>query len=242
MKRKEIKRGQTKMKVATSAKVQSRPKGRIEEASAVRRIRVLVVDDHAVVRSGLSAFLSVLPDFELVGEAEGGEEAVVRCGLLLPDVVLMDLIMPGTNGVAATQQIREKYPRIQVIALTSFQEDTLVHDALQAGAIGYIMKNVSARELAAAIRSAYAGKMTLSPEAAQALVHAQAREKENEPLTEREHEVLKLMVEGMNNNEIAEQLVVSLSTVKYHISNVLAKLCVDNRVAAVTTALQRKLV
>ncbi len=206
------------------------------------RIRVMIVDDHAVVRSGLSAFLSVTPDFELVGEAEGGDEAVVRCGLLQPDVVLMDLMMPGTNGVMATQQIREKYPDIQVIALTSFQEDTLVHDALQAGAIGYMMKNVSVRELAAAIRSAHAGKMILSPEAAEALVHSQTRAKEQDELTDREHEVLRLMVDGMNNNEIAEQLVVSLSTVKYHISNILAKLCVDNRVAAVTTAIQKKLV
>jgi NarL family two-component system response regulator LiaR len=207
-----------------------------------KRIRVMIVDDHAVVRSGLGAFLSVTPDFELVGEAEGGDEAVVRCGLLKPDVVLMDLMMPGTNGVAATRLIGEKYESVKVIALTSFHEDTLVQDALQAGAIGYLMKNVSAHELASAIRSAVAGKMTLSPEAAESLVHAGEESREIGKLTEREQEVLRFMVEGLNNAEIAEKLVVSLSTVKYHISNILAKFCVDNRVAAVTMAIQKKLV
>lgn len=207
-----------------------------------KRIRVMIVDDHSVVRSGLGAFLSVTPDLELVGEAEGGDEAFVRCGSLKPDVVLMDLMMPGTNGVAATRLIRGKYESIKVIALTSFHEDTLVQDALQAGAIGYLMKNVSARELASAIRSAFAGKMTLSPEAAESLVHAGEQSKEIGKLTEREQEVLRFMVEGLNNAEIAERLVVSLSTVKYHISNILAKFCVDNRVAAVTMAIQKKLV
>jgi len=207
-----------------------------------KRIRVMIVDDHAVVRSGLGAFLSVMPDLELVGEAEGGDEAVVRCGSLKPDVVLMDLMMPGTNGVAATRLIREKYETIKIIALTSFHEDTLVQDALQAGAIGYLMKNVSARELASAIRSAFAGKMTLSPEAAESLVHAGEQSREIGKLTKREQEVLRFMVEGLNNAEIAERLVVSLSTVKYHISNILAKFCVENRVAAVTMAIQKKLV
>lgn len=206
------------------------------------KIRIMIVDDHAVVRSGLGAFLSVIPDFELVGEAENGDLAVVRCGHLRPDVVLMDLMMPGTDGVTATRLIRQQYPQVQVIALTSFQEDELVQNAMQAGAIGYLMKNVSAKELAAAIRAAKSGKMTLSPEAAQALVQAARQAAETESLTERELEVLKLMVEGMNNAEIAERLVVSLSTVKYHISNILMKLGVENRVAAVTTAMQKKLV
>lgn len=205
-------------------------------------IRVMLVDDHAVVRSGLSAFLSVHPDLELVGEAEDGEQAVLRANLLKPDVILMDLMMPGMDGVAATQAIKKQHPSIQIIALTSFQEDELVRNALKAGAVGYLMKNVNARELAAAIRAAKAGKMTLSPEAAQALVRATQQAQESDNLTEREHEVLKLMVEGLNNAEIAERLVVSLSTVKYHISNILMKLDVDNRVAAVTTAIQKKLV
>jgi NarL family two-component system response regulator LiaR len=205
-------------------------------------IRVMLVDDHAVVRSGLGAFLSVMPDLELIGEAENGQEALVRCGLLKPDVILMDLIMPGTDGIAATRLIREKHPNVHVIALTSFQEDTLIQQALEAGATGYLMKNVSARELATAIRSAHQGKMTLSPEAAEALIHAHTQAKETDPLTDRELEVLKLMAEGLNNAQIAERLVVSLSTVKYHIGNILMKLRVDNRVAAVTVAMQNKLV
>jgi len=205
-------------------------------------IRIMLVDDHPVVRSGLGAFLSALPDVELVGEAENGDEAVVRCGLLKPDVVLMDLMMHGTDGVTATRRIREKYPSVRVIALTSFQEDALVQNALEAGAMGYLMKNTSARELAAAIRSAYQGKMTLAPEAAAALVHAHTHAREMDELTEREREVLKLMVDGLNNSQIAERLVVSLSTVKFHIGNILMKLRVENRVAAVTTAIQNRLV
>jgi NarL family two-component system response regulator LiaR len=206
------------------------------------KIRIMLVDDHAVVRSGLGAFLSVNPELELVGEAENGEQAVVRAGILKPDVILMDLMMPVMDGVAATAAIRKQNPGIQIIALTSFQEDELVQNALKAGAVGYLMKNVSARELAAAIRAAKDGKMTLSPEAAQALVRASQQAQETEVLTEREREVLKLMVEGLNNAEIAERLVVSLSTVKYHISNILMKLGVDNRVAAVTMAIQKKMV
>jgi NarL family two-component system response regulator LiaR len=154
----------------------------------------------------------------------------------------MDLIMPGTDGVTATRLIHEKYPQVHVIALTSFQEDTLIQRALEAGATGYLMKNVSARELAAAIRSAHQGKVTLSPEAVEALVQARAQAKETDHLTERELEVLKLMVEGLNNAQIAERLVVSLSTVKYHIGNILMKLRVENRVAAVTVAMQNKLI
>ncbi|PKO01311.1 MAG: DNA-binding response regulator [Chloroflexi bacterium HGW-Chloroflexi-4] len=206
------------------------------------KIRIMLVDDHSVVRSGLSAFLSVNPDFELVGEAENGEQAVSRATNLQPNVILMDLMMPIMDGVAATAAIKKQNPAIQIIALTSFQEDELVQNALKAGAVGYLMKNVSARELAAAIRAAKDGKMTLSPEAAQALVRASQQAQETETLTEREQEVLKLMVEGLNNAEIAERLVVSLSTVKYHISNILMKLGVDNRVAAVTMAIQKKLI
>jgi len=206
------------------------------------KIRIMLVDDHGVVRSGLGAFLSVNPDMELVGEAENGEQAVVRAGLLNPDVILMDLMMPVMDGVTAIQTIKQQHPRIQIIALTSFQEDELVQNALKAGAVGYLMKNVTARELAAAIKAARDGKMTLSTEAAQALVRVTQQAKETDALTEREHEVLKLMVEGLNNAEIAERLVISLSTVKYHISNILMKLGVDNRVAAVTAAIQKKLV
>lgn len=206
------------------------------------KIRILIVDDHSVVRSGLSAFLSVNPNMELVGEAENGEQALVRAGILQPDVILMDLMMPVMDGVTAIRAIKGKHPHIQIIALTSFQEDELVQNALKSGAVGYLMKNVSSRELADAIKSAHQGKMVLSSEAAQALVRVTQQVQEIETLTEREREVLKLMVEGLNNAEIAERLVVSLSTVKFHISNILMKLGVDNRVAAVTAAIQKKLV
>jgi NarL family two-component system response regulator LiaR len=210
--------------------------------SEQKKIRVMIVDDHAVVRSGLGAFLAAVPDLDLVGEAENGEQAVVRAKALQPDVILMDLMMPSMDGVAATRSIKEHNPSIQIIALTSFQEDELVQNAMKAGAIGYLMKNVSVRELEVAIRAAKEGKMILSPEAAQSLVRATQQAAETETLTAREQEILELMVEGLNNAEIAERIVVSLSTVKYHISNILMKLGVDNRVAAVTMAIQRKLI
>jgi NarL family two-component system response regulator LiaR len=206
------------------------------------KIRVMIVDDHAVVRSGLGAFLSLVPRFVLVGEAENGEQAVVRAKSLRPDVILMDLMMPGMDGVTATRLIKEHTPSIQIIALTSFQEDDMFQNAMKAGAIGYLMKNVSTHELEAAILAAKDGKMTLSPEAAQALVRAMQHANETELLTGREKEILKLMVEGLNNAEIAERIVVSLSTVKYHVSNILAKLGVDNRVAAIAQAIQKKMV
>jgi NarL family two-component system response regulator LiaR len=206
-------------------------------------IRVMLVDDHAVVRSGLSAFLMVYPDLELVGEAEGGEDAVARAALVQPDVILMDLVMPGMDGVAATRAIRQKYPHIQIVALTSYKDNNLVQGALQAGAIGYLLKNVSATELASAIRSAHARRMTLSSEAAQALVQSASQTvPASDDLTERERDVLRLMVDGLSNAEIAERLVVSPSTVKFHVGNIFTKLGVDNRVAAVSLALQRKLI
>jgi len=159
-----------------------------------------------------------------------------------PDIVLMDLMMPGMDGITATRQIHQKYPKVKVIALTSFSEQNMVQGALQAGAIGYLQKNVTAAELGIAIRSACAGKMTLSAEAAQVLAQSVAQPQiPGEQLTEREHEVLKCMVDGLNNNEIAEKLVVSLGTVKFHISNIFRKLGVDSRVEAVKLAIEQKL-
>ena len=206
-------------------------------------IRVMLVDDHAVVRSGLGAFLLAFDDLELVGEAGGGEEAVRLCEQLEPDVVLMDLVMPRMDGAAATRIIRERCPQIQVIALTSFKEKELVQGALEAGAIGYLLKNVTADELADAIRAAHAGRSTLAPEAAQALIQA-TREplSPGYDLTPREREVLALMVEGLSNPEIAKRLVVSPSTVKFHVSNVLSKLGVTSRTEAVALAVQHHLV
>ncbi|HEX2993368.1 MAG TPA: response regulator transcription factor [Anaerolineales bacterium] len=185
--------------------------------SPSQAIRVMLVDDHAMVRRGLATFLKIFDDLQLVGEAENGETAVRLCAEVLPDVILMDMVMPDMDGAVAAHLIRQQFPQVQVIALTSFKEGNLVKNTLEAGAIGYLLKDVSADELARAIRAAHAGRATLSPEAAQALV-----ETANQPpapgldLTEREREVLALMIEGLNNTQIAGRLTVSTSTIKSH--------------------------
>jgi NarL family two-component system response regulator LiaR len=206
-------------------------------------IRVMVVDDHTMVRRGLATFLKVFDDLQLAGEAESGAAAIQLCGEILPDVVLMDMVMPDMDGATATRAICQKYPQVKVIALTSFKEGDLVKNALEAGAIAYLLKDVSADDLVRAIRAAHAGRATLSPEAAQALV-----ETVNQPpvsgldLTEREHEVLALMVEGLNNTQIGGRLTVSPSTIKSHVSNILTKLGVSGRTEAVALAIRHKLV
>jgi len=206
-------------------------------------IRVLLVDDHAVVRSGLGAVIDASDDMTLIGEAGDGEEAVQLCERVKPDVVLMDLLMPKMNGVAATEAIHKKWPQIRIIALTSFKEKEYVEGALKAGAMSYLLKNVTANDLLNAVRRAVIGQPSLSPEAAQILI-----QKVNEPappgadMTEREREILELMVDGLSNSEIAERLIVSQSTVKFHVSNVLSKLGVTSRTEAVALALKNHLV
>jgi len=203
----------------------------------------MIVDDHAVVRSGLSAFLLAFDDLDYVGDASGGAEAVRRCVSLKPDVILMDLVMPDVDGAEATRRIKEECPDVQVIALTSYKEDELVQGALKAGALSYLLKNVTADELAGAIRAAHAGRPTLAPEAAEVLIKAATGERRDEDgLTSRELDILRLMVAGENNPEIAEQLFVSRSTVKFHVSNILMKLGASSRTEAVAIALQRGLV
>jgi NarL family two-component system response regulator LiaR len=211
--------------------------------SSTPPIRVLLVDDHAMLRRGLATFIKVYDDLELAGEAASGEEAIPLCAQLLPDVVLMDMVMPDMDGVTATRAIRQQFPEVQVVALTSFKDEGLVQDALQAGAIGYLLKDVSADELAQAIRAAHARRTTLSPGAAQALAHAAAQPPTpGRDLTERERDVLALLVEGLNNTQIAERLVVSPSTIKSHVSHILSKLGVASRTEAATIAVRYRLV
>ena len=206
-------------------------------------VRVMIVDDHKVVRSGLSAFLDAYDDLELVAQADSGEKALALCHQHHPDVVLMDLVMPKMNGAETTEALLNACPDVKVIALTSFKEQELVEGALKAGAIGYLLKDVDADDLAVAIRQAFAGKPTLAPEAAQVLIQASRKPyKPGIDLTERENEVLALLVKGLTNPEIAERLYVSKSTVKFHVSSILNKLQVSSRTEAVAKALQEGLV
>lgn len=205
-------------------------------------IRIMIVDDHTMVRRGLTTILKVFDDLQLVGEAENGEAAIQLCAEVLPDVILMDMSLPGMDGAMATRAIRKKLPQTQVIVLTSFKDGKLIKQALEAGAIGYLLKDVSADDLVQAIRSAHAGRATLSPEAAQSLVEtANLPPTPGQDLTEREREVLALMIEGLNNVQIAGRLTVSPSTIKSHVSNILSKLGAASRTEAVTLALRNQI-
>ena len=206
-------------------------------------IRVLIVDDHDVVRTGLKFFVQAFDDMELVGEADSGQQALYLCAQVQPDVVLMDLMMPEMDGISTTRAIRQDCPDIQVIALTSFREQELVQGALEAGAISYLLKNVSADELADAIRAAHAQRPSLAPEATEALIQAASQPSvPSYDLTPREREVLALMVEGLSNPEIAERLVIGLSTVKFHVSSIFSKLGVTSRAEAIALAWQHDLI
>lgn len=207
-------------------------------------IRVMIVDDHDIVRRGLSMFLNGFDDLSLVAEAANGQDAIRICGEIRPHVVLMDMMLPDTDGISLTRTIRAENPAIQVVMLTSSKEENLVQQALQAGAIGYMLKNVSVLDMVATIRLAYAGKHSLAPEAAQALINLAVQPQHipaNHNLTERERTILKLMVEGLSNQQIADQIFVSRATVKAYVSTILSKLGVQNRIEAVRLAVQESL-
>jgi two-component system, NarL family, response regulator LiaR len=206
-------------------------------------IRVMLVDDHDVVRRGLAVFLSAFDDMALVGEASDGADAVRLCGEVLPHVILMDILMPRMDGIEATRQIHQSYPDVRIIALTSSKEEDMVKGALQAGATGYLLKSTTFDDMEKAIRAAFEGKRTLSPEATEVLIQSAMRPPTVDyHLTSREIEVLALIVKGMSNPTIAEHLTISLSTVKFHISSILSKLGVGSRTEAVALAIEKKLV
>ncbi len=201
-------------------------------------IRVLIVDDHSVVREGLRMFLVRDPDLEVVGEAADGAEALQQARLLRPDVVVMDLLMPVMDGIAATRSIRRELPETEVLALTSVLESALVVDAIRAGAIGYLLKDTQAAELRRAIKAAAAGQVQLSPQASAYLLGAIRTPELPEPLTPREMDVLRLLAQGQSNKEIARALYLVEETVKSHVRHILAKLGVQSRTQAVLAAIR----
>ncbi len=210
----------------------------------MERIRVLLVDDHEVVRNGMRAYLDSHPDFEVVGEAASGGEAVGLVKKLVPDVVLMDLVMPRMDGVEATRRVRDISPRTQVVVLTSYHDDEYVFPALQAGALSYVLKDSRMEEVAEALRLAARGEAHLHPRVASRVISELTgrRGEELNPfveLTDREMEVLKLIAEGLSNSEIAARLVISENTVKGYVSNILSKLHLNDRTQAAVYAWQK---
>jgi NarL family two-component system response regulator LiaR len=208
-------------------------------------IRILIVDDHAVVREGLRAFLDLQEGFEVVGEADDGDEAIAAAERLRPDVVLMDLVMPRRDGVAAMRVLRDRVPGARVIVLTSFLDEDKLLPALRAGAAGYLLKNAQPHELERAVRAAHAGEAVLDPVVAARLVEALASGGDDQPidrLTPREREVLELIVRGFPNKRIARELELAEKTVKTHVGHVLGKLGVTDRTQAAVIAVRAGLV
>ncbi len=205
-------------------------------------IRILLADDHSMVRQGLRMFLGLDPELEVVGEASNGDEAVRLARHLRPDVVLMDLVMPGMDGIAATRVIRDALPETEVLALTSVLEDALVVGAVRAGAIGYLLKDLQGDELCRAIKAAAAGQVQLAPQAAARLMQEISAPEHAETLTEREHAVLRLLAQGLSNKEIAQHLALGEKTIKTHVSHILVKLGVQSRTQAALAAVRLGLV
>ncbi len=206
-------------------------------------IRVMIVDDHDMVRIGLRVSIEKTEGLVVVGEASGGDEAVEKYHQLLPDVVLMDLLMPQGGGIDATKRILQKDSDAHILALTSYHDDTLINSAIQSGVTGYLLKDISMRELALAIRNASEGQSTLSQEATKVLMRSAKGEPEvGHDLTMSELRILKLVAKGLSNNEIAQDLVISVSTVKKHVSNILSKLGVSNRAEATGLAIQNNFI
>jgi NarL family two-component system response regulator LiaR len=211
--------------------------------SEEKPIEVLVVDDHPMVRHGIKTILLTFDDISVVGEAGNGLETLARCQETTPDVILMDIVMPGMNGVETTRAVLERYPQVKIIVLTSFPDQDLVQDVLEAGAIGFLLKDAPIDALGDAIRSAHAGHSTLAPEATQALMQAKSRPaKLGHDLSPREREVLALLVEGLSNDEIADRLVISANTVRKHVSACMSKLEATNRAQVAAQAVRYQIV
>ena len=207
----------------------------------IEKITILLVDDHKIVREGLNAVLSLYEDFRIIGEAQNGNEAISLCRQHKPDIVLMDLIMPDMDGITATRKIKQDAPDTEIIVLTSFHEDSHIFPAIQAGALSYLLKDVDAGELVQAIRRAAKGESMLHPQVTNRVLsevggHTQPQSNVFTKLSERELEVLTLIASGKNNAQIAEELILSLKTVKRHVSNILAKLEVNDRTQAAVLA------
>jgi two-component system, NarL family, response regulator LiaR len=206
-------------------------------------IRLVIVDDHELVRHGIVSFLKSFPDLEVLSEGRNGYDAIRLCSELNPDILMIDIIMPGMDGVTAIGRIHLAQPNIKIIALTSSSDTINVTQAIQAGALSYLLKDVDSEHLVASIRAAYRGERTLAPEATQALINVVTRLAEPQnTLSDREKEVLRYIAIGMTNAEIAKEMFISRSTVKYHVSSILTKLNVATRAEAITVAIKRGLV